>query len=750
MAKEKGNIVKTYKFKVCPSEWQADMLRRTAEEYRQCYNRLSDAVCERLTSVRIGEMCTEADQTTAYARDSVSDANRDMPLYALFTKSFKGNPKSPYNIFLWYFLRQAKLCGDVSNALGFCETEFAIEGFIRLAFNNYRSKFSGMKTALRYEKADSDSDEETIGRQVMLEISRNGLSSEKAWEERIKWLSGQEGKESTLERTRLLYGRFSEKKGHYLKTLETLTAEALKSFGGCHMKEGSAVKFSKIKRKRIHPAERGTGYVLEIGKKSTVMLMGHRQLQGIRDGKPYEKTGFLDRKLCESISFSVTGKGEAYVMLQSEEPYAKTETPIRKTAGIDVNTKHAFLATSVPDDGNIKGYVNIYGILMRDGRFTATLSPKETEMYRKMSETVTFLPIEADALFSRFSLKGTLRKKGVCGLSEDEAHMPEASILYRREQAICSAIKEAAGKMDTGDPAKWYLCETLKARTKMLSYYTLTDTYRRLKSEYASASGTPEERAKASMEFSDTPAAMELAEKKKDVLSALKGLRNAIIAYAIAVLRDNGYDTIALENLESSQFENRQPFPTEKSMAKKCYGCSEEKAAELMKSNSDLYAITTDANGNVTDVTYSEKGIEMRNRCLFRNTAIKALGFASVKDAFIRLTNNNATKTVFVPPYYTSQMDSKKHVLYMEGDSPASKGKVRDRQETYIPNGLNADYNAACNIRHLAETPELSAIFCTKPSTEYGKPHMDAAVKTQNAMTDKLKKAGLTEKCNGK
>ena len=223
--------------------------------------------------------------------------------------------------------------------------------------------------------------------------------------------------------------------------------------------------------------------------------------------------------------------------------------------------------------------------------------------------------------------------------------------------------------------------------------------------------------------FRNTLVANELLEKKNNVKQDINGCLSNIINYVYKVFEQNGYNIIALENLENSNFEKRQVLPTIKSLLKyhklENQNINDIKASDKIKEyiENGYYEFITNENNEIVDAKYTAKGdIKVKNANFF-NLMMKSLNFASIKDEFVLLSNNGKTQIALVPSEYTSQMDSIDHCIYMtENDKgkivKVDKRKVRTKQERHI-NGLNADFNAANNIKHIVTNEKWRKVFCT-------------------------------------
>jgi hypothetical protein len=160
--------------------------------------------------------------------------------------------------------------------------------------------------------------------------------------------------------------------------------------------------------------------------------------------------------------------------------------------------------------------------------------------------------------------------------------------------------------------------------------------------------------------------------------------------------------------------------------------------------------LITNENNEIIDAKYTENGdIRVKNARFF-NLMMKSLHFASIKDEFVLLSNNGKSQIALVPAEYTSQMDSIDHCIYMTKNDKGKlvkvdKRKVRTKQERHI-NGLNADFNAACNIKYIVTNEDWRKVFCITPKkVDYNTPLLDATKSGQFRILDKLKKLNATK-----
>lgn len=306
-----------------------------------------------------------------------------------------------------------------------------------------------------------------------------------------------------------------------------------------------------------------------------------------------------------------------------------------------------------------------------------------------------------------------------------------------------------------------YITRVIKVRTQARAYLSLHFTKMRLQSEYDKTFSNQDELRKHP--FRNTESGIQIISKMRKVQSQLEANRNNIICYAYKLLQNNGFKYIALEWLESAQSERTQSCPTVLSMLNKFdehnnfIGILGKNPAELEQDEryqkfKDCYVLTF-TDGKVSDCSYSAEGWSKCRRSHLNNLIIKAIHFADLKDKFIQLANNGLIQIALDNSQYTSLMDSTTNSLYIveytgaDGkvkSKLAKKSDVRPSQEKHI-NNLNADYNAACNIRNRITDAELFNRLMKKAKVNgYNTALYEAASKSVDKVIVELKKINRT------
>lgn len=518
--------------------------------------------------------------------------------------------------------------------------------------------------------------------------------------------------------------------------------EQLVKFGGCHRKGDNMTLSLTEANFSIEEIDDSYGYLLTLHTDSgdyKIPLMGSKML------KKGDKCliDFVNCKKGKSLTAKIDNDYNLYFHFVVYTNFEKIEDDnINNVIGVDVNSKHMLLMTNVIDD-NIDGYVNIYKALVNDDEFKSLVTKSEYDDYVTMSKYVTFCPIELKYLYARYCV---------------QKDYPISNKDVAIEQCISRVIDKLC-KETLDSRANNYLCMVRRIRHYYKSYYVLKMAYYDKMSEYdtnmeyndiSTTSKETMDQRRFENSFRETDCAKEILSKLDKIGNDILGCRNNILTYAYKLFEELGYDTIALENLESSQFDKMKSLPSCQSMLK--YHKLEGKTMEDAMSNTSVkslieneyYDFSLNDNETVENITYTKNGLMKKGFDEFFNLFMKIIHFADIKDKFLQLYNNGSVKVILVPSYFTSQMDSLNHSIYMEkskNDKPvfASKYKVRKTQETHL-NGLNADYNAACNIAYIAKDIKWREKFCKKMSDNgYSTPLYDCATKNQAEMVKRIK-----------
>ena len=430
------------------------------------------------------------------------------------------------------------------------------------------------------------------------------------------------------------------------------------------------------------------------------------------------------------ISISIEGD-EMYVTVPVKVVVDKKESSMSNVVGIDINVKHAMLSTSIIDNGNIKGYVNLYRELLSDESFLAVINNTEREVFEGLSRYVMFGLIETPYLGSR-----------IIGLTPHEKAV---------EDKITSCLKCLSKRLScAGDEKRAvYVQNVIKIRALIKSVFERQLTKSREQKEYDNLMGfTKDDERRKTDGFHTTDRGAALTSEIHDLSTKIVACRDNVVEYAYRVIAENGYDGIAMENLESSTFmKTKQNFPTCKSLLG--YHAIKGKTVECAKQNENVgqfvekgYYVFTVVDGKIDDAVYSEKADKIIKCNRLYDMVIKTIHFADMKDKFVE---DSISHKVFTEDITVTKTDKKGRVRKSVKTVLVDKHKVRKTQETHI-NGLNADYNAACNLKYIAETVSWRNAFCFKNWKSYGLPQYGTKIKNQKTMIERLGELGAIEK----
>ena len=732
---ESNQIIKTFSFKIKNANGLSlDVLNDAITEYQNYYNICSDWIKDHLT-MKIGELykyIPDEKKNSGYALTLISDEWKDKPMYMMFKKGYPANNRDNA---IYETLNTCNTEHYTGNILNFSDTYYRRFGYVASTISNYVTKISKMSTGSRSKNISNDSDVDTIMEQVIYEMEHNGWTSVKDWENQMEYLESKtDSNPNFVYRMTTLYEFYKSHIDEVNSKMETMSIDSLIKFGGCRRKDSK--KSMYIMGGSNTPFDitqiGGNSLNIKFSKNLNVDVFGRYDV--IKDN-----TLLVDIINGHGASFVLKIiNGEIYIDINVSVPFDKKIATTNKVVGIDVNIKHMLLATNILDDGNVKGYVNIYKEVINDSDFKKVCNSTVMKYFTDFSKFVTFCPLEFDFLFSR-----VCNQKGI----------------YNDNSAMEKSFSDVLNKLkwnfiETGDNTKRiYIENVMKLRSQMKAYAIVKNAYYKQQSEYDF--GKSEEFIQEHP-FSNTDKGIEILNKLDNISKKILGCRNNIIQYSYNLFEINGYDMISLEKLTSSQFK-KKPFPTVNSLLKyhKILGCTQE---EMEKK--DIYSVIKKGyydiifdNDVVTDAKLSAKGELSKFKDDFFNLMIKSIHFADIKDYFITLSNNGVTGVSLVPSYFTSQMDSIDHKIYFVQDNKsgklklANKHKVRSSQEKHI-NGLNADYNAARNIAYIMENTECRNMFMKQSRTDkslYNKPSYETFIKTQGSAVAKLKKEGFVK-----
>lgn len=765
----KGNLTKTVVMKANLNKEDLELWKSIIRQYRGYEDTLSKWVAQNLTDMKIGDLLPYLDKYSKNENKETGEhpinvyyqlceEHKDEPLYKLFTYDSNSRNNALYEI-----IRKTNCDGYDGNILGLRETYYRRYGFIKNVLANYKTKISTLKPTEKKRKIDVDSPEDLIRSQVVYEMQQKKLKTPQDFEKILEYLNTKEDVNAQyLERMHILSEYFKNHKDEIKEYVTLAAVEQLKNFGGVRVNSEKCSMCIEFQNFSIERVDGTCTYILHlpIGKKRyDIKLWGNRMAVVNKDGTPVE---ILDLINNHGASINATIKNnEIYFAFTVTSDFQKPEHEIKNVVGVDVNTKHMLMQTDIVDNGQVKDYINIYKVLVNDRRFTSLLSEDKQKVFGDISKTVSFCPIEMDFLFTRYA-----EQKDIWYSSE-----------ARELEKVFSDILDELYAQHKGKDIHIanYISNVKKLRSQCKAYFTLKMKYKELQRQFDIEQGYNDisTESKETMDkrrwenpFIKTDKAIELLKKMENVSRQIIGCRDNIITYAYNVFEQNNYDTIALENLDSSQFENNDRIITPKSLLD--YHHLKGKTMDFILSDDckvkitnkdgkikEWYGLDFDENGEIDDIFLTDKGESKKQENLFRNLIIKMVHFADVKDKFVQLGNNGKIQTALVPSYFTSQMDSKTHCVYVVETKNTktkkkelklvNKDRVRKSQECHI-NGLNADYNAACNISYTVKSPEMREVMCKPPKVEvtYSSPILTSAINSQVKMVTELKKMKKT------
>ena len=712
-------IVKAYVMKAKMSKHDIERVwKPTIDEYIEYYNKLSDWICKNLTSVTIGDLLKyvgekQINKGVGYYTYFIDEQKTDLPLYTLFTDC----PKTHADNLLFEAVRKINPENYIGNLLSLFETGYRRNGYFDNVISNYRTKMTTLKINPKYKRFSSENmpTDEVLLEQTIYEVTKNDFKNDDDWKKSIDYMKQKsEPNTALIFRMETLFDYWKDHKQDVEQYINQKRVECLKDFGGCKRRADglSMVIFLNKKLTKIE-ADGLTSYKLTtnlFGGKYTINIFGHRALVSVCNGERVENENIdICNKHGERFTFKIEN-GNLFVALTADYNYEKQPNLPKHIVGVDTNIKHSMLNSSIEDKGKVKGYVNLYKEFLSDENFKKTItSVKERKQYEELSKYATFGITELDSLFAR-------------------ATDTEKNILCKRELAMQDVFEKLEKRYKDDHKIKFYLGSTQKLRAQYISYFKIKEAYNRKQQEYDLAHGktdNPDEVYKS--DFINEPSAKEMLVKLNRIERKIIGCRNNIVTYAFSVIKDNGYDTIGVEYLTSSQFEKKRRLPSIKSLLNYHKLLGKPKDEWNLKEWNDVYVCyrpELDDAGNIMNFTITNEGIKRNKESTFYNSFIKAIHFADVKDKFAQLTNNNTMNTVFIPSSFTSQIDSKTQKLYLlEYTEKCDNGKtkkvvkfinkrvLRKIQEQHL-NGMNADNNAARNIRDI--TKNLLDVFTKK------------------------------------
>lgn len=753
--KQEGKITKSFSFKVKECN-QMDKIVCGLNEYKNYYNSLSKWLCSKLTTMTIGEAASyipEKKRNTKYYQAATDILWCDKPLYEIFTKKFEkdgnfsveeiGNSNNANNI-LYELVKKINPEGYNGNVFGLDDTCYRKHGYIMAVFSNYKTKIRAMKMKVGRKTIGNDSTHEDMLTQALYELTKNGLDSVSAYQDKISYLKTKEDcNEKLVERLMLLSDFYKNNTDEILEKQKVMAVEDLVNFGGCTMhidRQSMSISKQTIELSKKYNAN---GYILTVpigrGNELKFDLWGRRDV--IKNGNILVD---IEKEHGDSVVMKLVN-GELYIDIACDVDFNKKQNEGGNIVGIDVNTKHMLMVANIGNDAKLDGYINIYKMLAEDVELNNILKNDEIMTHIKENgDVIGFVPIEFELLMSR-----------VLGFS-DKYKMAE--------ERVKTILKEQAGRFakEGKDNERIYLQNIVKFREYLKRLVYLKNKYNDAQSKYtldmgyvdeSTESGDTMDKRRFESPFVNTDIAQKILNEIRVFEDRITGCKDCLMTYVYKLFEANGYSLINMEYLESSSFKSRKGFPTTVSMLKfhKLLGKTKEEALNNETYNKyKEYYVPIYTDGKISDIEYSAKGKVGKLKNLAMNIVIKAIHFAETKDIMTRCANNGRVSVGYVPSFYTSMIDSKTHKLPVtENTKICSKKKIRRKQEYHV-NKMNADNNAASNIRYFGENTVWRDNMCQRTLNGYNEPLYKPKVKTSKGMFDTLKKMNALQVLDSK
>lgn len=724
-------MIKAYKLKISDCNFDIENVIKEQQNY---YNNFSMWINSHLTH-KVSDVLLpyfeEKSKNTKYYQNVVD--KQDLHLYT-FIKVVNHNFLK--NAFFFSVVKNLNVDQYNGNILNISDTDYRLQGYINAVLENYKSSLKLLKPKVKSHAITNESDDDKKCQQCVYELNRhNDFFNEKGWEDYIKYLNNKaDVSQNILDRINILFEYYKNNKDYVNEQYNLSCISRLVSYNGC-VKDQNKLSMTVNSGNKpvfsLEPISDDFGYKMTLiygrdaTKRHSITLKGHRNLIEFKNGERIEKTN-LTEEPCHTLTLTKEASG-CYAIATCNVEFSKESQPIENVVGVDINTKHTLLSTSIIDDGRFSGYFNIYKVLLKDREFLSLIENNKqlVQIYTELSKSVTFCPIESEFLYTR-KYNTTTKNAQI-------------------EKCISKVLKQYQdGFYKIGDiDNRNYVAHVKMLRSKISSYFTVYMKYLSEQSKF------DKDILNENLVFSSTEQGVGFWKKLHSIESDIIGCRDNIINYAFRLFRKNGYDTISLESLTSSSFEKSKSIPSIDSMLDypkhgwRGMNINDVKATKDYEKFSDKYEFILDNENNVIDLAYTEKGIETYYKPLFYNLIIKKVNFASIKDKFIEISNNTNINIVIVPSFFTSIMDSTDHKIFVdENHKRLDKSKIRVIQEKYI-NGLNADYNAANNIAFLAKDKEWRTMLCNeKPKFDYSTPVYESKIKSPDKMYNTIVKMG--------
>lgn len=748
---------RAYSFQVCNSNVD---ITRLIEEYNTLYNQCSDFICKNLQTP-IKEFFQNVPEI--YQKDKKWHKqiiqSSDKPLYTLF--SDKNLKTHTCDDFLYIVLYRVFFESSTQNyywrdEVKINNTAFLRHGVVKSVLSNYKTKFSSAVIKTKFKKIEekSSADEKILQcihfkNQKRLETF-NYEDFEKSFDETIQYHQDKDDSKMVTRYT-ILKDFAKPNMDKIAEKYSELVSGKLTEFEGCKKKDikHSGISIELDPKTPYELSYENKKFVLKVNKNFEIILYSNKRLV-----KNWELINQTPEKSIETktnhttdIKFNYKDNGRIYVSLVQKTPFEKEPISCFKEVGVDSNEKHMMFATSLKyNPKKHTKFVNIYKEMVSDPDFVQECKNSNKELvriYKDLAKTVNFCPLEMDLLYSRNAEK--------LGFEEYKYQALEKKFSALLDRLVQKFISE------NRDEERQYIQNIRKIRSQLCSSQILKKAYREKQSEYDSGRTLEEIENNP---FSRSEHGIEIQTKLNNISKTIEGCKVQIIAYAIRILKEDGYNLFCLENLTNANFTKTPPIKSLGSLNGEYFDVIGLTVEKLRTSDNKqhqkvwkwfedkMVQFEFDSDEKITRVCYTPKGEFAWFKNDMLNSTIKFINFASSKDIFVKMSNNNNTEVVLVPAPFTSQMDSTDNKLYIdENGKRIPKERVRNHQEDHI-NGMNADYNAACNIRNIFQNETLrNLVLKREEKTKFNQPAYKPKKGMDNPdkLYNKLKKSGFTK-----
>lgn len=694
-----STIVKSCKLKVRNCS-ELDKVMETIKSFSEKYNNVSDLLVSCLTTKTIGEigdMIPEKCHKNKYFQVTQDLKWKDKPFYTAFQPAFGqkknfetpniGNQSNIDNI-VWALVQVTGCDKYEGNPWDLSDSSFRKQGYVQNVISNYKGKLKSLNPSIkRKDVTDSSSDEEK-SLQVIYEMSRwDNLKTPEDFKSRVKHLTESNKKQKLIDRMQILANHYEKNETEVHELMVDCGVKQLCEFGGCHRDpQKQSMRLSDIEY-TIKRKDNTQGYIL-------ACCGVEFDLWGRRDVIKNE-CELVDIINChgKSLTFTVEN-GDLYIIITVDVPFEKAAAISANACGIDINTKHNAMFTTIKDDGNIKGYVNVYKLMLNDKGLCEKLKGTPMLQYiQECAEYVTFLPTEIDMLTAQFWID--YDESGQKKFVDENGDKGRRHQKYYEAEPMFMHLLDKEAKTCADNDCRIYLQNIISLRKCLKKLFLLKDNYSEHQSVY--------DKVEHDVPFIQTDEGKALYSEIQPIEKKIDGIMDTVCKYAYRVITMNNYGLIAMEDLTSNGIRKRFGAPTIKSILEfhGIKGCTVDELNnnETYQKFKKYYSDPTYENGRVSGIELSDKGERMMRKARINSQILKSLHFSDIKNRFIMSSNNGGAKISLVAAAYTSQIDSENDCLYTdENGKVVNKKKVRPGQEKYAINGKNADLNAALNI----------------------------------------------------